>query len=322
MRKKREISIVLFALMAVVFGLSSCVKNYYYECDGNSDSTTNGGTTTGKSYMVKFSALVNKVKSTTRTTSATPLQQDRYVTVYTFQGQGDEIAETSYKTLQSGVLSPVSGDLSLPIGTYDFYSLSIGNQSTYPPTVTNMDTGIVHSLSNGLDYLTCVMESEAISGPTTIDLTFNHVASQVMVIVVSGSSTTTVDSIYSATISQPTISSSSPVLDLFTGEMTSATALSSTPISMAITDSLCQQILLPLKYSGNLTMNFQAYVNGASSPMNYSVGIPLVNSELASGSSYEYKVVISEDVVSVATASVNPWTEVNETGSPLTPTPQ
>ena len=321
MCKKRGFSIVLFALMAV-FGLSSCVKNYYYECDGKSDSSTNGGTTTDKSYMVKFSALVNKVASATRTSTATPLQKDRFVTVYSFQGQGDEVAETNYKTVQSGVLSPVDGDLSLPIGTYDFYALSIGNQSTYAPTVTNYDTGIIHDLSNGLDYLTCVKETIAISGPTSIDLTFNHVASQVIVIIASGSSTTTVDSIYSATISAPAITSSAPVIDLYTGEMTSATSLSSTPIAMAITDSLCQQIMVPLKYDGSLTMNFQAYVNGASSPMNYSVAIPLVNGEMASGSSYKYKVVISEDVVSVATASVNPWTEVDETGTPLTPTPQ
>ena len=319
MYKKSLFSIITLCLVAIMFCLNSCVKNYYYECDTQGSSSS--GTTTNKSYLVKFSALVNKVTSATRTSSATPLQQNRFVTVYSFQEQGDEVAETNYKTVQSGVLSPVNGDLSLPIGTYDFYSLSIGNQATYAPTITDFSTGIAHNLSNGIDYLTCVKESLAISGPTTIDLTFNHVASQVMVIIVSGSSTTTIDSIYSATISAPAITSSSPVIDLFTGVMTSSTSLSSTPIAMAITDSLCQQILLPLKYQGNLTMTFQAYVNGASSPMNYTVGIPLVNSALASGSSYEYKVVVTEDVVNVATASVNPWTEVNETGSPLTPTP-
>ena len=320
MYKKRLFSIASLLLLAVVDGLSSCVKNYYYECDGNNSS--DNGTTTDKSYMVKFSALVNKVASSTRTSTATPLQQNRFVTVYSFQGQGDEVAETNYKTVQSGVLSPVNGDLSLPVGTYDFYAMSIGNQATYPPTVSSLSTGIVNGLSNGIDYLSCVMTDNAISGPTTIDLTFNHIASQIIVTIESGSSTTTVDSIYSATITPPAVTSSSPVFSLFTGNMTRSTSLSTTPISMAITDSLCQQILLPLTYSGSLTMDFQAYVNGASSPMKYTVAIPLVNGALASKSSYVYKVVITEDTVSIATASVNPWTEVDETGSPLTPTPQ
>ena len=91
-------------------------------------------------------------------------------------------------------------------------------------------------------------------------------------------------------------------------------------MDMAITDSICQQILLPLSYSGSLSMDFQAYINGSSTPMSYTVGIPLINSQLAAGSSYTYKVFVNEDKVTIANATVNPWTEVNETGNPLTPT--
>ncbi len=314
MKKKKQ---VLFTLITLsLMALMSCTKNYYYDYDCHSNNSSNTG---DKSYTIKFNALVNKISASTRTSSATALQANRYVTVYTFQGHGDEVAETDYKTVQSGILTPVDGDLSLPVGTYDFYSLSIGNQDTYAAKVTDLETGIMEDLSNGLDYLTCVMENEAISGPTTMDLTFNHEASQVMVIIVSGSTTTTVDSIYSATISQP--NSSACILDLFTGFISPSTSLASTPIAMAITDSLCQQILLPLRYSGSLTMDFLAYINGGSTPMSYTVAIPLVNGNLASGSSYEYKVEVTEDKVSIATASVNPWTEVNETGTPLTPTP-
>ena len=257
----------------------------------------------------------------TRADAATPLQKDRYVTVYTFQNMGDDIAATNYQTLESGVLTPVSGSgLSLPSGTYDFYALSIGNQSVLPPTVTNFDTGFTSStLSNGVDYLSCVMEKETVSGATSFDLNFNHAASQVIVIIGSSAATTTIDSINTASISAP--STTSEYLDIYTGIINPSHTLSGT-IDMAITDSICQQILLPLGYSGSLNMDFSAYVNGQSTPMAYSVGIPLINSQLAAGSSYVYKVLLNEDKVTIANATVNPWTEVNETGTPLTPVPQ
>ena len=82
MYKKSLFSIITLCLVAIMFCLNSCVKNYYYECDTQGSSSS--GTTTNKSYLVKFSALVNKVTSATRTSSVTPLQQNRFVTVYSF----------------------------------------------------------------------------------------------------------------------------------------------------------------------------------------------------------------------------------------------
>ena len=299
--------------------LQSSVINYYYEhCSGSCSGNDNTGK---KEYAVKFNAAINKIASVSRASVTTPLQKNRYVTLYTFQSLADEISEINYTTNESGILSPVQGELSLPEGTYDFYALSIGNAPSYPPTA-NVDNGFTTALSNGIDYLTCVNENVVINGPATVDLVFNHVSSQVMVIIKSNSSTTVIDSIYSATISQPETTATAPFIDLYTGYMSSVRALSATPISMAITDSLCQQILVPLKLQGNLTMEFAVYVNGASKPMSYEIAIPLVNGALESGSSYEYLVLVTEDDVNIATASVNPWTDVNETGTPLYPTPQ
>ena len=311
--------ITLLSAACLLLSLGGCVKNYYYECNGSSNGSSSGdGTTTSKKYSIRFRANVNSERVASRV-GATALQKDRFVTVYTFQNMADDIATISYETLTSGVLSPVSGTgLSLPTGKYDFYALSIANQSTYPPTVSNFETGLVGGLSNGVDYLSCILEGQTVSGATSFDLNFNHAASQIIVIIGSGASTTTVDSIYSASITPP--STTTEYIDLSTGVINPSHSLSATNMDMAITDSICQQILLPLSYSGSLSMDFQAYINGSSTPMSYTVGIPLINSQLAAGSSYTYKVLVNEDKVTIANATVNPWTEVNETGNPLTPT--
>ncbi|MGL4294030.1 MAG: hypothetical protein ACRCSQ_10705 [Bacteroidales bacterium] len=39
------------------------------------------------------------------------------------------------------------------------------------------------------------------------------------------------------------------------------------------------------------------------------------------GTSYAYQINIVEEEVVISTATVNNWTEVNETGNPLKPTP-
>lgn len=323
MERTRNRKSIFAVMLLCALALTGCVKNYYYECDGSGDdSSGGGGGTNAQEYAVKFRANVNQESNAiVRAGASTPLQQNRYVTVYSFLYQNNRLVElTDYHTVQSGILSPVTGSgLSLPAANYDFYALAVGNKPIYAPTVFDYQTGVVDELSNGIDYLGSMIQKQMISQPTSINLAFNHMASQVKVIVESGAATTVVDSIAAATISAPLATSVS--IHLFDGTISSATSLSPTSISMAITDSLCQQILLPLKYSGNLTMNFAAYVNRSTTPINYSVAIPLVNGMLKSGSSYEYKVLINESKVDIATASVNPWTEVDETGTPITPTP-
>lgn len=303
-------------LSAFILLFSGCVKNYYY--DGfESDSNSSNGGTTEKTYAVRFQANVQHLANT-RADQVTPLQQNRFVTLYVFGYHADEICEINYTTNEAGVLTPVKGDgLYLSIGTFELYALSIGNQPSYPPIITNLDLGMIGGLDNGLDYLAYQDEELDITGPTTVNMTFKHAATQVKVLVESGSSSTVIDSISSATISAPTTTSST--IDLYTGVINAATSLSSTPIAMSITDSLCQQILLPLRYSGDLTMNFSAYVNGSASAVAYTVDIPLVNGQLAEGSSYEYEVLVVDEKVTIANASVSPWTDVNETGTPLTP---
>ncbi len=303
--------------------LSSCGDNHiindiyvdYPFSNNDSTSISNGSKQT---YRVSFTAMVDEV--VTKTTNTTPLQASRYVTIYTFIYMNDYVTTKSYQTAQAGLLSPVDGDiLSIPDGSYEFYALSVGNKPVYPPTVTDFSTGFATPLSNGIDYLSAQLTNESISGNTTIPLTFSHACSQIMIkIVPEDASLTTLDSITSATISAP--STTSLFLSLFTGRISQSRALSSTAETMYISGDTCHQILLPLTYTGDLTMNFSAIINGEKEARDYSVKIPLVDDTLAAGSSYLYEIFITSSSVNFNSVNVKDWTEVNETGTPISST--
>ena len=67
-------------------------------------------------------------------------------------------------------------------------------------------------------------------------------------------------------------------------------------------------------------MNFSAIINGEKEARDYSVKIPLVDDTLAAGSSYLYEIFITSSSVNFNSVNVKDWTEVNETGTPISST--
>ena len=327
--KSNLISTYYLIIVIFLFLLCSCVDNYYessntcQDCTGNGSSTsTDSDSTSGSKETYRVIFLANVDEEAVKSSSTTPLQQNRYVVIYTFVYKEDYVSTTDYVTQQAGILTPVSGNaLTLVDGKYEFYGLSVGNKSIYPPSVTDLSTGIVSGLSNGIDYLTTQSLPNTISGNTTIDLTFSHACTQVMVkIIPEDTATIKIDSITSAQISQPTTSGN--ILSLYTGIISSSKSLQSSMISMFITGDTCHQILLPMALAGPLNMDFSVYLNGETAARSYSTNIPVVNSQLLAGSSYFYEIEIDESTVTFNTVNVKDWTEVNESGTPLNPTPE
>lgn len=309
-------------LCALFFGsniLIGCIENhdtdyiYLPEYPGHTSDTT--GQNLNK-VAVSFSAAVSPIATKS---GSSPLQAERNVNIYSFYFMDDYISTTSYASTSPGVLTPTRNvPLSLFPGQYEFYAVAIGNVNTKLPSV-DLSDGFLENLSNGIDYLTCQLSSVTISGQTMIPLVFNHECSQLMVTIVANSTTTVIDSIASATVQQPLTNNA--FIDIFSGGVSASSTLASAPIAMNIVDSLCNQILLPIKNIDSLAMNFSVYANGQLTPQPYSVKIPLVNSAMLKGTSYAYQINIVEEQVVISTATVNNWTEVNETGNPLKPTP-
>ncbi len=310
----------IFLLLCLTTFIVSCSKDTIFvdvSCNHNSGTNNNNNPSDSGSYNIRFLADIDPVK---RKSGTTLLQQNRYVTIYTYAQLNDFVNSISYKTSQAGFLTPIDGsEQKLVPGSYDFYAVGIANMPLPPPIFSDVESGIYRELNNGIDYIKASIRSQTINTNTILPLTMNHVCSQIIVNVASADASIKVDSLANATIEQP--DASQVIMSLFTGTISSSSSLATEPISMNINDMSCHQILLPLKHSGALKMNFGAYINGSTTPNNYSVEIPIINANLSSGSSYVYSILVDRNQVVFNTVRINDWTEVDETGKPITATP-
>ena len=287
------------------------------------DTTSNGNNGSGSDttilYTVKFRAGTDTY--VTKATGLSALQQNRYVEVYCYYNMDDFKDSVLYNTVRAGVLSPVSGNqLQVPPASYEFYAIGIANRVLTPPSFTNLEYGMSsNNLQNGIDYIGGYIVDQEVAQDMDLTLTMSHACAQIIVEVGSASESITVDSLSGVTITPPSTANSKFVL--FTGLITPATTLSnSTPLAMNVNGTVCNQIVLPLSYSGDLTFTFTAYINGSTTGRQYSANIPLVNNKLASGSSYKYSIEIGESTVTFGNVVVTNWVEVDETGTPISPT--
>ncbi len=301
--------------------LSSCsdisvINQIEHDCNANGGNGNASDSTSKQKVDVGFYGNVNLL---TTKAGTTPLQKDRNLNVYTWYQRGEYITTSNYFTNVAGELSASRNvPLSLFPGIYEFYAFSIGNKSMPLPSV-DLETGFVDDLENGLDYLTTQLTNQNITKSTTLDLTLNHSCSQIIVNIVSGSATTQIDSVQSAQIQAPITTTG--FLSVFTGRIPPVSTLQDSLFAMNVVNNSCNQILLPIKNITSLKFNFSVYVNSELTARNYTVKIPLVNSSLLAGSSYTFQVTVMEETVSIDDASVNNWVDVDETGNPLTPTP-
>lgn len=318
--KRGFVSIACCALLQT-FAFTSCsdisiINQIEHDCNANGGNGNPSDSTSKRKVEVGFYGNVNLL---TTKAGTTPLQKDRNVNVYTWYQQGEYITTTNYFTNVAGVLS-VSRNVPLSLfpGTYEFYAFGIGNKATTLPSV-DISSGFMNDLENGVDYLTAELTNQVISGSTTLDLTLNHACTQLLVDIYPGSSTTKIDSVQSAAVQAPVTTGN--FLSIFTGRIVPVSTFQDSLFAMNVVNNSCNQILLPIKNTASLKFNFSVYVNSELTARNYTVQIPLVNSTMLAGSSYHYRVNVAEESVTIMDASVNNWVDVDETGNPLTPTP-
>ena len=231
MIKKMHYSFMLFVLLFGLMTNTGCSKrtiNNYYEVSDESDESS--GTASTK-YNVAVKADLNSLASTKTSDTTYPLAVNRYVDIYTYdQGaDGEFVSTTSFVTKEAGILSPTKNALSLTAGHYEFYAIGIGSSNADVPVITNTDYGSSKDLVNGVDYIYCGHEDDDITGPTTLELIFNHICSQI-IINVTASTGLTIDSIISASITQPTPGT----FYLFTGIMTTSQTFMTSSIDMNV----------------------------------------------------------------------------------------
>lgn len=310
------------ALMILLLG--ACSKNninidiidpYGKDDSGSSDDNNNSGNPAKDNALITFSA---SVEGRNMTRSMSPMGRGLQSWLSAYESgtidiiTGSPAAEGDYVTSSPGVLTGSRGyKMYLPNNIYNFYAVSC-NSTAPVPIFTNGESG---PLSNGVDYLWWnALYQDVTSSQVSIPITYQHVATQVVVAVTGGESIT-LNKILSATITPPR---SGATMDLSTGLINSAVRYTNA-VAMGITGFTIQYIMLPVKSSSPMTLTLELLVNDESSSRVYTTPLTPPNSILAAGDSYLFRAVIDENSVSFPSVSVKEWTEVDESGNPLYP---
>ena len=123
MKNRKQLYYIIFIVISIIaFSCSTKEINDYYYRYLKSE----------KLFKVSFIANVAAY------TQQDALPEDRIITMYTYDNDGNYYATNNYRTDKPGIPTPInSSGLEVPTGVYNFYALSIENNSGYPPSLDN-----------------------------------------------------------------------------------------------------------------------------------------------------------------------------------------
>lgn len=308
------------AFVCLIIMIQGCTKISINIGEDGKETSTPGGNNNnnnnGDKALVTFHA---SVEGRNLTRSVSSLGKNIQVQLFAFNGTavnaaGDPITTGQYESSVPGLLAGLSGyKMYLTNGIYNFYGVS-ESLSLSSLTFTN---GKSEPLFNGVDYLWWKGAQQDISSPqVSIPIVFLHCSTQVAFEVLAGDGIT-LDNLVMAHILTPQRGAQ---MDLSTGIIPPMTSYDPTSLDkMGINGFLAQYIMLPLKTTTPLKVNFSVRVNGETNPRTYNTTVDVPDGELVAGNSYRFKAIINANTVDFPTVSVTNWVDVDETGKPLYP---
>lgn len=315
---------VLYGILLFLF--SSCEKNLIeYNSIGDDEfvSDTLLQKDSGK-IEVQFFANVNDLL--TRAASVSPIETERYATVYAIDTKNDSTMASvvSYYSKAAGTLTPVTNPMKLNTNNvYSLYAVSVNNANTAVPVFDTSD-GIATGLNNGLDYLWCGLWDAIPTGTSaTYDLTFQHCCTQVLIDLVVEEGIT-VNSVTSVTIT-PTDTTGMSWSLFNNGTIGPAMSLSDTPAYMGFKKTAfgfsAAYVMFPIVVSGptNMSCQFVLNINNEAANRTYALNIPVYQNELQAGYAYSYGVTLQTDTVVFNDANIIDWVTIDVNGNPIIP---
>ena len=289
--------ILLLGLMMLLF---ACVDNKFiiddYRRIPNSKATKN---------VVYFLPRIES-KFATRTLSPFPAYCKVKIFAFNAYGTQRSISSPVYRSLEPGTLSPSQTPMTLINGTYDFYAVSL-KEDSLPPTFTD---NIAIGLENNKDYLWCGISDQMIDqNGTTIPITFNHVATQIVVNIVNQDTLNPVTSIHDAWVTNPQITND-VTWDLTTGVISPADTLSSTGGLMQINGLTTSYIMVPIVMKNGKLPYLAVVTLQEGETMSCNVDIPFPEAGYLSGRSYNYDLYFNADSIILVDAEVDAWNDV------------
>ena len=160
-------------------------------------------------------------------------------------------------------------------------------------------------------------ELEVFIATTTLNITLNHAASQIIFDIVSSDNSIIIDSVANAQITPP--SNTGLTWNMFTGVITPSRALASSLLDLIVSDQMCHNIVLPLVSKDSLNLGFEIWLNNKTYYRDYNVTVPFPNYIFLPGRYYRYQVSFNKHSIYMCNVNINDWLIDDETVNPLYP---
>lgn len=213
-------------------------------------------------------------------------------------------------TGSSGGVLTTASPVYLPKGSYDFYSVSINDKTSFGPTITQ---GVSGSLTNKVDYLwaKCAPVNEG----GTVIFEYGHKAVKVIITLTQGSGVSNLN-VTSIKIT-PSKPSANTKLALSSGQITAATQTGDLD-AMKLEANSGSYIMLPLSSNPiNIEIEANLTIAGAShTGKKYSATIPA--QAYQGGSCYLLSLSVNASSVTFNGATVKDWDSKNISSITLT----
>lgn len=296
MKKKNGTLNILLAGAGAFLLCQGCVRNEWIVEDVRGDAS-------GSRCVVYF----NPRMESNFTRALTPFPAGCQAQIYAFiDGPGKQsVGSPVYESLKAGTLSPTGSPMTLPVGTYDFYAVSL-KEDAPPPAFTDNSAG---NLSNGVDYLWCGITGENINATgSTVDLTFRHCATQFVFDIVSQENATVISDILYAAMSVPDPAGGAR-WNLLTGEISQMNVVPEDIAYMNVSDVRISTVCLPFTNTEGENLLSVFAVSQADTMVSFEVDIPIPESGYLSGRSYQYEILFMADTILLGDVLVAPWIE-------------
>ena len=291
---KSKISFLL--IFIAVF--SNCVRNHWIVDDERNSGLID-------EYATKYIIYFNSKVESTFTRAVTEFPSGCNVKIFAFiAGDGyQSIVSPVYESKTAGALSPTQSPMYLPVGTYDFYAVSLETDSL-PPTFLDNTASV---LKNNTDYLWCGVTNKVISvSGDVIDLTFTHCASQMVFKIVNEGTEYGFKSISEAYIGLP--DSTGATWDLTSGIISQLSDPDMKIKEIDYDDLTLKTIFLPYTSTSNNNLAIIG-ISQTGTYLGVTVDVPVPTDGFESGKSYNFEILFRADTFLLGDVVVAPWTE-------------
>ena len=288
----------LFLISSISTIVISCTDNRYTIIDLRNSNPSSD-------YIVYFFPRIES-NFISRTLTDFPQYCKAQIFVFNSNDTTTAIMSPLYRSQSAGTLTAVSEPVVVTSGNYNFYAVSLKEDSVPITFTSNIATG----LKNGIDYLWYAATNQEIDqNGTTIPITFNHMASQLIVNIVNQDRANPIVSILYSDFSPP-MPDDNVTWNLLTGEITPATVLDTVLMNMTVNEFKTSAIIVPYT-AENDSLAYFAMVEQQNG--NYELCqlyIPLPEGGLKSGHSYEYLIYFDADTITLGVVTVAPWINI------------